>query len=89
MVRRDWPQPVVADLSNAEVLLPSPRGEGQGEGKGSVETLVWDHPTSIASGILRLCDAFYRTAYVGKFGVILNPGAQARLYDAFHKFGHP
>jgi arylsulfatase A-like enzyme len=36
-----------------------------------------------------LRDAGYRTAYVGKFGVNLKPGARARLYDEFHEFGHP
>ena len=54
MVRRDRPQPVVAALSKAAVLFPSPWGEGQGEGEGGLETLVWDHPISIASGVLRL-----------------------------------
>ena len=54
MIRRDRPQPVAADLSEAAVLFPSPWGEGQGEGKGDVETLAWDHPISIASGVPRL-----------------------------------
>ena len=54
MVRRDRPQPLVADLSKAAVLFFSPWGEGQGEGKGGLETLVWDHPFSIASGVLSL-----------------------------------
>ena len=54
MVRRDRPQPVVADLAKAAMPIPSPWGEGQGEGKGSVETLAWDHPNSIASGVLSL-----------------------------------
>jgi arylsulfatase A-like enzyme len=36
-----------------------------------------------------LRDAGYRTAYVGKLGVNLKPGAQARLYDFFRESGHP
>ena len=54
MVRRDRPQPMVADLSKAAVLFPSPWGEGQGEGNGGVEMLASDYPISIASGVLSL-----------------------------------
>ena len=53
-VRHGRPQPVVGDLSKAAVLFPSPEGEGQGEGKGCVQTLGWDHPISIALGVLSL-----------------------------------
>lgn len=36
-----------------------------------------------------LRDAGYRTAYVGKLGVNLKPGATAQLYDFFQELGHP
>ena len=51
MVRRDRPAPVVADFSKAAVLFPSPPGEGQGQGKGGIETLAWDYPIPTALGI--------------------------------------